>query len=393
MKNRKRYGRKIKRSKTNLYRRRKTAAQKAVGTVLLIVGLCAAAFLGYCLGKPLLEFFEKNASREEPVWTPPVQTTEPSEETDPTETEPSATDAETAENEPQPASDGKTRATTAPSTALLNSASLSAFTARARNDGYNTIILELKDESGYFRYASETAAALSGDLIQSQLTAAEIADVIRKGGLSPIASVSVLSDDAGCKANPDLSYKIIGEELSWLDYSGEMPIRWANPESEATVEYLNAVVGELNAAGIPVILKDLVFPDLHPYDREYLVGAYFEESRSAMLLPLVPENTPVEMRAEDILAESFGRTAELLRERAFTEREGGSIAVRIRRESFPTENGYPADAAGLIEDILARIRPKIGSLAVIPVIESGGFSAAELSSIKELLSDRSYIIA
>lgn len=389
MKNRRRYGRKIKRSKANLYRRRKTAAQKAVGTVLTIVGLCAAVFLGYCLGKPLLEFFEKNASREEPQWTPPVQTTEPTEADDPT----SETGEDPAEEEPEPASDDKTRATTAPATALLNSASLSAFAARASNDGYNTVILELKDESGFFRYASETAEALDGDLIRSQLTAAEIADVIRKAGLSPIASVSVLSDDAGCKANPDMSYKIIGGDLSWLDYSGGSPIRWADPASGATKEYLNAVLGELNAAGIPVILKDMVFPDLHPYDREYLVGAYFEESRSAMLVPLVPENTPVEMLAEDILAEGFGRTAELLRERAFTEREGGSIAVRIRRESFPTEEGYPADAAGLVEDLLARIRPKIGSIAVIPVIESGGFSAAELSSIKELLADRSYIIA
>lgn len=389
MKNRRRYGRKIKRSKTNLYRRRKTAAQKAVGTVLLIVGLCAAVFLGYCLGKPLLEFFEKNASREEPEWTPPVQVTTPPETVDPM----SEAGEDTTAEEPKPAPDEKTRATTAPSTALLNSASLSAFAARAKNDGYNTIILELKDESGHFHYASETAAALDGDLIQSQLPAAEIADVIRKAGLSPIAAVSVLADDAGCKANPDLSYKIIGEELSWLDYSGGTPIRWANPQSAATGEYLSAVLTELNAAGIPVILKDLVFPDLHPYDREYLVGAYFEESRSAFLLPLVPENTPVEMLAEDILAEGFGRTAELLRERGFTEREGGSIAVRIRRESFPTEEGYPADAAGLVEDLLARIRPKIGSLAVIPVIESGGFSAAELSSIKELLADRSYIIA
>ncbi len=389
MKNRRRYGRKIKRSKTNLYKRKKTPAQKAFGTVLLIIGVCAAVFLGYCLGKPLLEFLEKAAEREQPEWTPPVTSTTPA------ETEPDGTDAPDAAEteETKPAAEEKTKAITAPSTALLNSSSLSAFAVRAKNDGYNTVLFELKDEGGCLHYASPTAAAMSEELILSPLTAAEISETVLNAGLTPIAAVSVLSDDAGCRANPDLSYKIVGENVSWLDYSGDMPIRHVNPESKAAAEYLNAIVGELNDAGITVLLKDLAFPDFQPYDRRYIAEKYFEESRSALLAALVPENVPVEMLAEDVLAENYGRTAELLRERSFTSRENASIAVRIRRESFPTSEGYPADAAGLIEDLLARIRLKTGAVTVIPVIESGGFSAAELSSIQKLLTDRSYIIA
>lgn len=389
MKSRRRYGRKIKRSKTNLYKRKKTAAQKAVGTVLLIIGLCAAVFLGYCLGKPLLEFFEKAAAREDPEWTPPAPNTAPP-ETLPNETDPPPV-TETEEQKPSP--EEKIKAVTAPSTALLNSASLSAFAARAKSDGYNTVIFELKDENGCFHYASPTAAALDGELCLSALTAAEISETVRGAGLMPIASVSVLSDDAGCRANPAMSYKIIGEDISWLDYSGGSPVRHANPESKATAEYLNAISGELNGAGITIIVKDLSFPDFQPYDREYIAGKYFEEGRSALLVPLVPENAPVEMLAEDILAEKYGRTAELLRERDFTARENASVAVRIRRESFPTADGYPADAAGLVEDLLARVRGRVGSAAVIPVIESSGFSAAELSSIKTFLGNRSYIIS
>lgn len=389
MKNRRRYGRKIKRSKTNLYKRKKTPAQKAFGTVLLIIGVCAAVFLGYCLGKPLLEFLEKAAEREQPEWTPPVTSTTP------VETEPDGIDAPDAAEteETKSAAEEKTKAITAPSTALLNSSSLSAFAARAKSDGYNTVLFELKDEGGYLHYASPTAAAMNEELILSPLTAAEISETVLNAELTPIAAVSVLSDDAGCRANPDLSYKIVGENVSWLDYSGDMPIRHVNPESKATGEYLNAIVGELNDAGITVLLKDLAFPDFQPYDRRYIAEKYFEESRSALLAALVPENVPVEMLAEDVLAENYGRTAELLRERSFTNREDASIAVRIRRESFPTSEGYPADAAGLIEDLLARIRLKTGAVTVIPVIESGGFSAAELSSIQKLLADRSYIIA
>lgn len=389
MKNRKRYGRKIKRSRTNLYKRKKTAAQKAFGTALLVIGICAAVFLGYCLGKPLLEFLEKNADREEPEWTPPAAVTTPP-ETEPDETgSPTPTEPEEA----HPAPEEKIKAVTAPSTALLNSASLSAFAARAKSGGYNAVLFELKDESGYLHYASETAAAMSGELILSPLTAEEIAETVRGAGLTPFAAVSVLMDDAGCRAEPDLSYKIIGEDISWLDYSGGAPVRHVNPESGAAAAYLNAVVGELEGAGITVIVKDLAFPDFQPYDHEYIAGKYFEEGRSAMLAALAPENAPVEMLAEDVLAEKYGRTAELLRERSFTERENASIAVRIRRESFPTSDGYPADAAGLIEDLLARIRLKTGSVAVIPMIESGGFSAAEMASIQALLADRNYIVA
>ncbi len=387
MRKRRRYGRKIRRSRTNLYRKKKTKLQKAAGTVLLILILLAIAFLGYCLGKPILEFFEKNAAREDPVWTPPAQTPGTEELPEPEESETSAV------SEEPPVSDEKTRAITAPSTALLNSASLSAFAAKAKNDGYNTVVLELKDENGYLHYDSPAARSRGEELVQAPLSAGEIASILKNAELYPVASVCALRDNAGCTAAPEMSYKIVDSgDMSWLDYSTDLPLRWADPASGAAREYLNEIVGELTDAGITVMLRELAFPDFQSYDRQFIASPYFEESRSALLLPLLPEKTPVEMLAEDIIGESYGRTAELLRVEDFSEGAENTIAVRIRRAGFSAENGYPADAAGLIEDILARVREKAPSLAILPVIEKEGFTEAELAAVKETLNETGYVL-
>ncbi len=391
MKSRKSYGRKIKRTRTNLYRKKKTRRQMIAGTVFTVILLAAVAFLGYCLGKPLLEFLEKNAGREEPEWTPPViTTTAPAEQSEqPAEI---TTEEKPIETQLLPETTKKLRAVTAPKAALQNSASLSAFAVQAKNDGYSAVVLDLKDENGYFHYASEAALSRSEELVVSDMTAGEIASVLKEAGLHPIGAVCALRDNAGCAANPDMSYKIVNEgNICWLDYSTGSPQRWANPDFEATREYVSEIVSELTDAGISVMLREVVFPDLQEYDRQYIAAEYFEESRSALLLPLVAENMPVEMLAEDILADGFGRTAELLRERGFTDAPN-TVAVRISRNSFLPENGYPADASGLVEEVLARVREKTVSLAVIPVIERAGFSEAEIGEIKELLGDGGYVI-
>ena len=70
MEKRKHYGRKIKRTK-NLYRRRKTAGQKVFGTVVLIVSASAIAFLGFCIGKPLLDYLGGiGTGNTQSEWTP-----------------------------------------------------------------------------------------------------------------------------------------------------------------------------------------------------------------------------------------------------------------------------------------------------------------------------------
>ncbi|MBQ8411117.1 MAG: hypothetical protein IJX15_05235, partial [Ruminiclostridium sp.] len=96
MKKRKNYGRKIKKKKINLYPKKKTKAQKIIYTVLTLILLLGIGFLGFCLGKPIIEYIEKNKGKsDEPVWTPPAQTTEAA------KTLPDTTTAPSSESQPQ----------------------------------------------------------------------------------------------------------------------------------------------------------------------------------------------------------------------------------------------------------------------------------------------------
>lgn len=69
MDKRRRYGRKIKKTK-NLYRKKRSAGQKIFGTVALIVALSAIAFLGFCIGKPLLDYIGSVGKEKPEEWTP-----------------------------------------------------------------------------------------------------------------------------------------------------------------------------------------------------------------------------------------------------------------------------------------------------------------------------------
>lgn len=392
---RNKYGTKIKRTK-NLYRKKKTRAQKVMGTVLLIIAIAAVFFIGYCLGKPLLEFFEKNAAREDPQWTPPtVSATEPpiveneTGENNTTDNKQEFITTTTTAAEPEAANSGYF-AVTAPSSALSNTTSLAAFAAKSKSEGYSAVVVVMKDSGGYLHYRSELEELEETGIVLGALRPNEIVKTLSDNGLLAIASVSVLSDNAGCLAFPEMSYKIKNEpSMSWLDYSTGTDIRWANPASEATVNYNSAIVGELKDAGFTEIqLTDLVFPELHPYDKEYLSDEYFAADRYKMLEELVHDGAYIEMTAADVISSEIGRTAELLSDTNFL--RGKQIVLRIERDSFPTEDGYPADAVGLIEDILARVERKTGGLTVIPEVKSADYTSDELAAVKACIEKSGY---
>jgi len=392
---RNKYGRKIKRTK-NLYRKKKTKAQKILGTVFLIIIIVAIFFLGYCLGKPLLEFLEKNANREEPQWTPPTVSTaaDPQISDEQINQTPAAapeTGSPLQTTEPQDALSESFYAVTAPSSALSNTTSLAAFAAKSKSEGYSAVIVVLKDNSGIIRYRSELEELKDRSLVQGTLRPAEITKTLADNGLAAVAAISMLEDDAGCKEFPDMSFKINdGSDMSWLDYyTTGSALRWANPESKATISYNEAIISELKSAGFSeILLTGLVFPDLQNYDRQYIAERYFAADRYKMLEPLVPDGAYIEMRASDIIAEELGRTAELLKDRAFLKDK--QIVVRIDRSSFTTEAGYPAEAAGLVEDVLARTNAATAGLTVIPAVESEDFTSEELSAVKNSLEKAGY---
>lgn len=400
MKKRKNSGRKIKHAK-NIYRPKKTKTQKIISTVLLIVGLAALAFVGFCLGKPVLDFFGRDNGDNEIKWTPSAAVTEAPEAseteavTEAPVTEPVTEAVTTPVTEEavieEPVKTDGLKAFCLPSGALSNRASLSSALAGARVSGYNSAVILLKDKSGYFHYKSEIEGVEEHELIKGGLSLSEITEVFKENGITPIAEISVLKDNAGAAAFPEISYKCYGEDVSWLDYkSGDEPVRWIRPDSTDSVSYIGKIYEEISSSGITeIIYSELVFPPLQGYDREYLSPDYFKENRYTMLQSFLKPGILVEIRAEDIVSEEYGRTAEILSD--ISAMADVKIALIIDRDSFPPEEGFPAAYKNLIEDATSYITSKIGGgITIVPVINSS--YAEEAEEILGIKGYKDYIV-
>lgn len=394
MKKRKNYGKKIKRSKINLYPKKKTKAQKIFGTVLLILIILAIVFLGYCLGKPLLEFIEERmgtAESKDPAWTPPADTAQTGELL----TEDSAsqsTASSSAATAPVPVEEPDIYAVSVPVSALSNSASLSTFASKAAAEGYTAAVVTLKNSSGFLLYSTEVSSAKDSEAVIGTMKASEICDVIKKNGLVPIAEISVLSDNEGGKLNGGMCYKIVDEPtVSWLEYfsTGE-PLRWSDPASEETAAYNNAVADELKTAGFDrIITSDIVFPPFQEYDKEYIAAKYFAADRYKMLADVIIKETAVCANAEDIILKDMSGTAEVLKNR--TSLTENTVIIRISREAFTAEGGYPADAAALLEDLMSQCEVKCMGMELVPMVEKSDFSAEEIAAMKSAAEKIGYI--
>lgn len=389
MRKRKNFGRKIRKSRVNLYPKRRTKAQKAAGTALLVIALLAIVFLGYCLGKPLLEYFGGlPASSEPPQWTPPEAS-----DTSPETTRPPVTEEITETTAAEAFSETTNYyGLHAPTSALSNSASLSAFAAKASAEGYNAVIINLKDGAGYFHYLTDTVLSEEKSHITGALTAKQIYDILSEKGLEPIAAVSVLADNAGCIANPDMSYKIVNEDnVSWLDYTSGSPVRWSDPKSEAARQNTENIISELTAAGFKlIVLADIVFPDFQDYDREFIAAEYFAANRHKLLQPFLFDSAGVAVNAEDVISGGNSKTAEVLKNKKEITDRKIPVTVKISRAPFEGEAGFPADAAAFFEDIMSQLSARLSGFTLIPSVNGGDFTPDEISAMKEKSEEMGY---
>ena len=422
MNKRKHYGKKIKKTK-NLYRKRKTAGQKVFGTVLLVAAISGAAFLGFCIGKPLLDYLGNAGTQTVTEWTPAASYSEKmdttpgsegdvdgAEEISP-EYEPDSTTPPSQDNAPEaaPAKSTETAApnngetepiivpvggdtlisAAAPANTLANRSSLAAFLAKAKTKGFNSVVLQLKDKNGYFRYKTAIEGTEDGKLIADTMTLDEIMSVFAENGMVPVAEISVLSDNAGCEIFTDMSYKCMGETVSWLDYTQNPPKRWANPEKAETREYFAEIIAELTAAGFDnIMLADVVFPDFQSYDSAYIEQKYFADDRYKLLYNVIKAGNVIEMKASDVLSDRYGRTAEVLCD--ISQLHDNRIALIISRTDLPTDAGYPADAKSLVETVVSLASQKTAGLDIIPVIDGTSFDDAEKQKIIGILGALGY---
>ncbi len=433
MEKRRYYGRKIKKTK-NLYRRRKSTGQKLLSTVLLVVAASAIAFLGFCIGKPLLDYIGSIGKDDTAAWTPQAsytalhsdEVTAGTPEADPDDKLPAegqvdsavSTDDNGSELVPaaenagsvgtnQPHSTGKSEikpettilmpvnsdslvSVEAPASSLANRSSLAAVLAKAKAGGYNSVVLQLKDRNGMFRYKTTIEGIAGSDLDAGAMTLDEIMTLFRENELIPVAEIAVLSDEKGCALFTDMSYKCIDSpEVSWLDYSQSPPRRWANPDSDATREYFAKVTTELALAGFEnILITDVTFPDFQHYDAEYIAARYFADDRYKYLYNVIKSGNIIEMKASDVIGDKYGRSAECLTD--VSQLHDNSVALIISRDDLPTSAGYPADTKTLTETVTALAEKKCKGLKIVPVIDSSGFDDAERTKIVSALGALGY---
>ena len=409
MNKRKHYGRKIKKTK-NLYRKKKTAGQKAFGTVMLVLAVSAIAFLGFCIGKPLLDYLGNIGTKDIPEWTPeasysekigseqPTEVSEPDgtsapEVTERTDTETakdvqsgydSQTAAETYATIPLLTDDTVFRAVEVPTSALANRSALSAVLAKARSGGYDTVVVQLKDKNGYFHYKTEIEG--TEDIIAGTMTLEEIMGAFKENGIVPIAEIAVLADNMGCKTFTEMSFKVNdGSGYTWLD---KYQSRWADPNNDAVREYFAMISAELITGGFEnIILTDVVYPEIPTNDNLHDPRCD-DPDRYKALYNVIKAGNIIEVKASDLFGETYGRTAEIFYDTS--KLHDNKIAVVISREDLPVKSGYPADAKSLAESVLFQAKAKAAGVTLIPLIDGQSFDDAEKTKIIAALEKMGY---
>jgi hypothetical protein len=390
-------GRKIKRSKS-LYKARKSGFRKTLEVILLVAVVVGLGFVGYVIADTVSNLrcdecdnHPFSCACESEVIT--VFNPEPSDNGEPpysngTEDNNGGGDPPPPEDEPE-----TNFVVYAPSNVLANLAALSVFLADAGANGFDTVVIEMKDETGRLLYQSgielgEPPVILGNDrdIVTGTLSAEAIVAAITEEGLRPVARVNTLKDHIASVRLRDVGY------AGWRDGRPDAGGRaWANPFFGGTRAYISAIVGELHQAGFEqVIFANTIFPtkSFSTLDVSILPGNVTNlETRFSGLVDFVnavaDENPDTEILLEFAVGcLSAGRaagTAEMLR-------NGG--------------NGFSANVAGVVPVFaLGDFGAEVDGAAVVTLLEtvaehSGEFEIIPLLDVADLSdNDRDIVLS
>lgn len=288
-------GFKVKRSRHNLYKRRKSTGRKIFEGVLFVVILGALVFVGYSVASPLIKFFGGNGSTSsvsEPAWTPPESVPDTSGTADTSTnsgTDTSKPDNTTSSDESKPAEVTSAYAVLAPDTAIQSEDALNKFLATAKDSGYNTVVFNLKNTTGELLYKSTLAAVKDNtDVNKGKLTAAQIVKACKAADITPTAAITTLYDRKTPYMFDSAGYVITDGNWSWLDAAADNGGKpWTTPYSADAVNYYADICGELAKAGfVDIELENTIFPNFQSYDYSLLSKDLQNANRSEKLAAL-----------------------------------------------------------------------------------------------------------
>ncbi|MCL2087371.1 MAG: putative glycoside hydrolase [Oscillospiraceae bacterium] len=375
-------GFKVKRSKS-LYNKKKSTLRKALETAGLIVVIGGLCLLGFAAGRPVFEYFSGENTRDADwqTTTPTLPNSDDEPLIDDTE------DQSLVESATTHAAGGLSFF--APVSALENKAALSATLITAKSDGYTSVVVDLKDSTGNVWYKSANPKIQSDEFIKGNLELAEIFSIFEENSMEPIARISTLADRIAPRFLDEVSYWFADSSSKWLDDRLESGGKfWADPTRAGTVSYISELTDEIRAAGFDkIILSNVLFPIMRPYDLSILPSNVTQEGRYSALVELVNQCAPVEIEMQLMdIAQSFGGfsgTAEILKGASSLSENIKIVAVFTRQEDAVIRTSelnsvpLPTDIEEQVGYLFDLAVSNAGGIEIIPCVDRTGMSDAE----------------
>ena len=420
-------GFKVKRSRRNLYKKRKSTGRKIFDGVLFVVILGAFVFVGYSVASPLIKFFGgngDNSSVSEPAWTPPESLPETSDSnsqantSDNTSGNSGGSDTTKDNTSSAPSEVTSAFATVAPDSALKSDAALNKFLAETKDGGYNTVVFTLKNTTGELLYKSSLKAVKDNtDVNKGSLTAAQIVKACKTAGITPVAAITTLYDRKTPYLFDNAGYIIADGNWSWLDAAADNGGKYIRickpasgqqgaPYSADAVNYYADICGELAKAGFADIeLENTVFPNFQSYDYSLLSKELQNANRSEKLAVLAAScakkakesnaTATVDIKADALLtmsATTYDGTAEIW---SAKDKMGDSrVLVTMDMSLLGTKLQTSADKTVTVEkdkvkavnQIFTLIKKAVGDKEIsVGITGSANLSADEIKNCKTAL--------
>lgn len=261
-----------------MFKKKKSPWRTTLKVLLVLLLATVLVFLGYSIGKPVLEFFDNLNSQNQPdvpdlpdlsdsdILDNSDQSDLPDSDDELVDEQPDSPD-----DEPAVIKSGILYLSLDGETDILSLVEQAVQTAVKNN--CKGICLELVSEGGTVNYQSENELACDSDAVKENAPElSQLVDIIKQNDLQPYAYVSALSDHAASWYDRSICYLFADGSSKWLDNSisnGGKP--WISPFSDNAKEYIGSLVKEISDAGfVGLTAGDFCFPPFRTKDLSYV---------------------------------------------------------------------------------------------------------------------------
>lgn len=397
-------GRKVYR--TNSYEKKKRL-KRALRILLGLIVIAALVFVGYSVGKPILNYLNKeneNTDNVEEPWTPPAVTSEVTETLDTSgdSTEVTVEPSETVTSPDNKINSSGLTAYMLSEDALSDPSQFSALLDQVKADGYTAVSVTLKAKGGKIYYSTASTMAKSDEnAVVGNMPIQQIASLIKNSGLKMIAELNILEDNNRYGEYRDGSYHAL-DGSTWLDTAADKGGKpWLSPFDDDTKELVRYMANEVSAAGFDYItVSGLTFPTFRNSDLNLLGDTVKDANRYKALIELA---NIVQTAANEHNTKTFIRTnaADIIYGRAEifkpSELSGYTLLIDFDPAEFTDSVVYnnneivfiELDPSSKFKTAFEIIKGQCGTeILVIPVITESGSNHADYDSlIAEIINE------